>query len=81
MKYLVSAALGIGILALPISASAAIVCNDEGECWRVKERLNYPPKVRLNVYEDDWVMDTKKYRWREVGKGRGYYSGGVWINF
>jgi hypothetical protein len=38
-------ALGVvGALALTsTSASAAIVCNEEGDCWRVKEGYEYPP--------------------------------------
>jgi hypothetical protein len=31
--------------------------------------------------EDDYVVDTKKYKWREPGAGRGYWRGGVWIGF
>jgi hypothetical protein len=82
MKYLASAALAIiAAVALSASASAAIVCNEEGDCWRVKEKHTYPPDVRLHVYEDDYVVDTKKYRWREPGAGRGYWRGGVWIGF
>lgn len=82
MKYLVSAALGaFGIVALPVSVSAAIVCNDEGDCWRAAERYTYPPDVSLNIYDDDWAIDTKRYRWREAGKGRGYWRGGVWVGF
>ncbi len=53
MKYLASAAFSIGILALPLSASAAIVCNDEGDCWRVTEKYEYPPDVKLQIYEDE----------------------------
>jgi hypothetical protein len=66
---------------LSTSASAAIVCNNDGDCWRVKERHTYTPDVQLHVYDDDWVIDTNKYKWREVGKGRGYWRGSVWINF
>jgi hypothetical protein len=82
MKYLGAAALAvIGTVALTASASAAIVCNEEGDCWRVKERHTYPPKVQLRVYEDNWTIDKKKYRWREAGEGRGYWRGGTWITF
>jgi hypothetical protein len=82
MKYLGGAALAVlGALTLSTGASAAIVCNEEGDCWKVKERHTYPPDVRLQVYEDDWVIDKKKYRWREPGMKRGYWRGGVWINF
>ena len=39
MKYLGSAILGVvGVLALTTSASAAVVCNEEGDCWRVKDK-------------------------------------------
>jgi hypothetical protein len=48
-KYLLSGLLGaVGVLALTATgASAAVVCNDEGDCWRVKEKHVYPPDVRL----------------------------------
>ena len=72
MKHLGSAVVGIvGILALTAtSASAAIVCNEEGDCWH-------------HVYGDDWKWadaDHDKYRWREH-EGRGYWNKGVWIGF
>ena len=81
MKYLVTAAaLGIGLLALPVSASAAVVCNEEGDCWRTTERLTYPPEASVTIYDDDYAIGPK-YKWREAGKGRGYYRGGVWVGF
>ena len=45
-KYLVSAIVGaVGILAFTAtSASAAIVCNGEGDCWHVKEKYDYKPE-------------------------------------
>ena len=82
MKYLGAAALAVlGTLALSTGASAAIVCNEEGDCWKVKERHTYPPDVRLQVYEDDYVIDQKKYKWREPGMKRGYWRRGVWVTF
>jgi hypothetical protein len=63
-----------------LTASAAVVCNDEGDCWRVKERRDYKPELRLRVYDDDWKWkDGEKYRWREAGPGHGYWRGGVWV--
>jgi len=83
-KYLVSAAI-VGVLALTATgASAAVVCNDEGDCWRIKETHTYPPDVKLRIYDDDWKWgdaDSGKYRWRDPGAGRGYWRGGVWIGF
>ena len=85
MKYLGSALLGVvGVLALTTGATAAVVCNEAGDCWKVKDKHTYPPEVNLRVYEDDWKWgdaDSAKYRWRDPGEGRGYYRGGVWVGF
>jgi hypothetical protein len=82
MKYLTGAALGaLGLFALSSNASAAIVCNGDGDCWRTAETYDYPPEVNLNVYDDDWAIDENKYKLREARPGRGYYRGGVWIDF
>jgi len=69
-----------GAALLPVSASAAVVCNDEGDCWRTTERLDYPPNVGISIYDDDYDIGPK-HRWREAGKGRGYYRGGAWVGF
>jgi hypothetical protein len=79
MKQLGTAAFAAALV-FATSASAAVVCNDEGDCWRTTERLTYPPEARVQIYEDDYVIGPK-YRLRDVGKGRGYYRGGVWIGF
>ena len=50
MHILGKTALASAALALTtIAASAAVVCNDEGDCWRVKERRDYKPELRLHV--------------------------------
>ena len=65
-------------LAAP-SASAAIVCNDEGDCWHVRGHARYKPELRLYLHPDNWRWDrTEHYRWREH-EGYGYWRGGVWI--
>jgi hypothetical protein len=69
------------IALMTTSVSAAVVCNNEGDCWRVKEKYTYPPKAGVQIYGDDYVIDTKKYRWREARPGPGYWSKGVWIGF
>ena len=80
-KYLLSAAAGVvGALALATTASAAVVCNEDGDCWRVKEKYDYRPDWGLTVYDDDWKAGDK-YRWRDPGAGRGYWRKGVWIGF
>ena len=82
MKVGLIAALAIGAVTLTGTASsAAVVCNDEGDCWRVKKRIEYKPELRLRVYEDDWKWkEGEKYRWREAQHDRGYWRGGVWID-
>jgi hypothetical protein len=59
MKYLGTALLGAaGILALSVTgASAAIVCNEDSDCWHVKQAYDYPPDVRVHVYGDDFRND------------------------
>ncbi len=84
MKYLVADIVGaVGIIAVSANASAAVVCNEEGDCWKVKEKYKYPPDVRLQIYEDDWAWpeaDAARYRWRDPGAaGPGYWNKGVWI--
>jgi hypothetical protein len=82
MKIGMIATLLAGSVALTASAaSAAIVCNDEGDCWKVKKRIEYKPELRLRVYEDDWKWkDGEKYRWRDAHNDHGYWRGGVWVD-
>ena len=70
----------IGALTLAASsASAAIVCNDEGDCWHMKGEARYKPELRLHVHPDNWKFAEKdRYRWREH-EGHGYWKSGVWI--
>ena len=84
MKRIGSAVFGIvGVLAFTATgASAAIVCNELGDCWHVNEKYDYKPEFNLHVYSDDWAFpEGGKYRWREHA-GRGYWGpNGVWIEF
>jgi hypothetical protein len=81
MKIVTTAALlGAGMLALTAStASAEIVCNNDGDCWHVKQRYTYAPDLNLRVHPDNWKWrEADHYRWREH-EGHGYWRGGVWI--
>ena len=84
MKTITKAILGAGV-ALTLTAgagSAAVVCNDEGDCWRVSGEPRYEPTLKLRLQKDDWKwQDNEKdrYRWREPGRGNGYYRGGAWV--
>ena len=45
------------VLALTATtASAEIVCNEEGDCWHVRERHVYRPEFGVNVYPDDLAV-------------------------
>ena len=85
MRHLDIAILGNGGRAsfhCTTGASAAIVCNEVGDCWHAKEKYDYKPEFNLHVYGDDWAFpEGGKYRWREH-EGRGYWGpNGVWIGF
>jgi hypothetical protein len=75
-------AMGAAVAALTATtASAAIVCNQEGECWHVRNQYNYQPAFGLVVHPDGWVWGANEhYVWHEH-RGRGYWHNGIWITF
>jgi hypothetical protein len=83
MKTLAKTALAsvAALLVGASAASAAVVCNGEGDCWRVKGKVEYKPELKLHIYDDNWKWkEGEKYRWRDAGPRHGYWRGGVWIN-
>ena len=75
---------GAGALVLSTTFVAAdVVCNEDGDCWKVRERYEYKPDLRLKVYPDNWrweEKDSARYRWREApSEKRGYWRSGVWV--
>jgi hypothetical protein len=80
-RFMTALVLAGGALAITgTTASAAIVCNDDGDCWRVRGRPAYDSGLRLRVHRDDWRWSRgERYRWREPGRGHGYYRRGVWV--
>lgn len=82
MKRLIQALI-LSAAALTLTAtasSAAVVCNDDGDCWRVRGRPHYHEGLRLHIYGDNWKWRKgEHYRWREPGRGHGYYRNGAWI--
>jgi hypothetical protein len=75
------ATVSVGALTVSApTASAAVVCNSHGECWRVRGRPTYGPDLGLRIYGDSWRWRKgENYRWRKAGRGHGYYRDGVWI--
>jgi hypothetical protein len=84
-RFIVTAATAaiVGLAATVGAANAAIVCDNNGNCWHVKDKYEYPPTAGIVVHEDDWKWkdeDHDRYRWREH-EGRGYWRDGAWITF
>ncbi len=68
-----------GLLALSsLSASAAIVCNSDGDCWHTPRAHAYPPGVVV-IHPDNWHWGPGElFVWREH-EGRGYWRHGHWM--
>jgi hypothetical protein len=63
------------------AASAAVVCNAEGECWHTHRAYDYRPEFGITVHENGWKWGSNDhFRWREHG-GRGYWRNGAWVKF
>ena len=63
------------------SASAAIACNREGECWHTAKVYSYHPEYGVTIHESNWRWGpSEHFTWREH-TGRGYWRNGVWIRF
>jgi hypothetical protein len=79
-----AAAAAIGLTAIAVStvsASAAVVCNNEGQCWHVRGRYAYKPEFGVVVHPNNWRWGANDhYTWREH-TGRGYWRNGIWIKF
>ncbi len=82
MRKVLFMSVAAAALSAGSSAFAAVVCNSDGDCWRVKETRAYKPEFNLRVYPDSWRWadhERDHYRWREPGRGHGYYRNGVWV--
>ena len=72
--------IGCGLALAATKASAAIVCDDVGDCWHSQTEYVYPPTAGIIVHPDTWTWGDRHYRWREHG-GRGYWHGDTWTEF
>jgi hypothetical protein len=75
-------ALGLTALGFAAtSASAAVVCNREGECWHAPRGYVARPEFGVVVHPNGWRWGAREhYVWREH-PGRGYWRNGVWVTF
>jgi hypothetical protein len=85
IKGAVIAAAAVGSLAVATGqASAAIVCNHEGDCWHTHQRWGYPGGGYA-YHPDDWYFHRSwsggPYRWHDYHPGRGYWRNGGWTPF
>ena len=73
---------GLGVVAMSsLSASARIVCNEDGDCWHSPEAYTYPPSAGIVIHPDDWKWkEGGHFAWKEH-PGRGYWHGGEWRAF
>jgi hypothetical protein len=84
---LVTATLAGSALAVSaVPASADVVCNRYGECWRVRDRYDYPtgPTFSFTVHDDRWYRHhrhDRHWRWRHDRYDRGYWEHGRWHRF
>jgi len=60
-------------------ASAAVVCNEDGDCWPTGVKHEYPAGAGVVIHEDDWAPGDR-FRWREH-EARGYWRGGDWVEW
>ena len=77
-------AVTVGALAVAAPASADVVCNRFGECWRTHDRtIAYPGNFRVTYHDDSWWDHHKhgRYHWRADHDGRGYWRHGAWVGF
>jgi hypothetical protein len=77
-----AAMMGVSAVAsISTNASAAIVCNEEGDCWHTQAEYTYQPAFSLSVHQNDWKWkEGEKHAWREHA-GKGYWKGGNWTGF
>jgi hypothetical protein len=69
-----------GLLGLSsLSASAAIVCDNAGDCWHAQKTYTYPPSAHIVIHPNNWHWGPgEHFAWKEH-EGPGYWSGGTWV--
>ena len=69
-----------GVLAFSsLTASAAIVCNNDGDCWHTHGDYAFPPGAHVVIHPDNWRWrHGEHFVWKEH-EGRGYWRGGTWV--
>ena len=69
---------GAALTAWTAGASAAVVCNEDGDCWHTTTTYTYPSDAGVVVHPEGWKWgSTEKYKWHEH-EGKGYWRHGEW---
>jgi len=77
-NILSAAAIGAGMVMIPISgASAAIVCQGH-TCWHTQEAYDFPHRAGVVVHEDNWRWGPReRFSFREhEGRATGAAAAG-----
>lgn len=62
-----------------LTASAGIVCNNNGDCWHTQKEYVYPPDAHIVVHPNNWRWGpSEHFVWKEHA-GPGYWRGGTWV--
>ena len=79
-KIVALALCGFGLVGLSsLNASAAIVCNNAGVCWRTTKTYVYPPSAQVVIHPNGWRWSPgQHFVWKQHG-GPGYWRNGAWI--
>lgn len=86
---LAASACGLALTSQP--ASARVVCNRFGDCWRTHEVVRYPRDLRVHAYSDRYADEAyRERRWRRMHRvwhnedhdhDRGAWRNGAWVTF
>ena len=82
--FLATMLVSAAVAATAQSATAYVVCNRFGDCWRTESRVHFP-HVRLLFHSDRWWDHHKAdrhYTWHEHDGDHdwhhGYWDHGTW---
>jgi hypothetical protein len=82
IKSALCAVLATGaIVASASAASAAIVCNLEGDCWHAARPMVYRGRPDVVVHPDNWRWRAGEHYVFREHTGRGFWRHGVWVVF
>lgn len=80
IKSILAAAMigGVALTSWTIGASAAVVCNEDGDCWHTTSTYTYPSDAGVVVHPEGWMWGSnEKHKWHEH-EGKGYWRKGEW---